>query len=265
MEIIARRQFDPLYIWLDIAFLVLFAALLIWKKKYMTVLVGIAFGFIYFAVDYGLFHLVFHARSITGGSLFWVLLWMSMSYGFTNFVWIWLWISKDKHLLEWSLLILFWWLCCPMLAATFGSGEKLITIQRTTGGYHGWMALILFVGYALAIAWNLFQKDKTLRVNLLWILAIGILVQFGWETGLLLGGIRSAGFENFSDKLLTLVTNSLLETNLGMPYIYVIFLAYSAKFTERLKKRDNPLSFRDRLRENNAERVRGDDVSAYLA
>ena len=58
MEIIARRQFDPLYIWLDIAFLVLFAALLIWKKKYMTVLVGIAFGFIYFAVDYGLFHLV---------------------------------------------------------------------------------------------------------------------------------------------------------------------------------------------------------------
>ena len=126
------------------------------------------------------------------------------------------------------------------------------------------MALILFVGYALAIAWNLFQKDKTLRVNLLWILAIGILVQFGWETGLLLGGIRSAGFENFSDKLLTLVTNSLLETNLGMPYIYAIFLAYSAKFTERLKKRDNPLSFRDRLRENNAERVRGDDVSAYL-
>ena len=265
MEIIARRQFDPLYIWLDIAFLVLFAALLIWKKKYMTVLVGIAFGFIYFAVDYGLFHLVFHARSITGGSLFWVLLWMSMSYGFTNFVWIWLWISKDKHLLEWSLLILFWWLCCPMLAATFGSGENLITIQRTTGGYHGWMALILFVGYALAIAWNLFQKDKTFRVNLLWILAIGILVQFGWETGHLLGGIRSAGFENFSDKLLTLVTNSLLETNLGMPYIYAIFLAYSAKFTERLKKRDNPLSFRDRLRENNAERVRGDDVSAYLA
>ena len=81
----------------------------------------------------------------------------------------------------------------------------------------------------------------------------------------MLGGIRSAGFENFSDKLLTLVTNSLLETNLGMPYIYAIFLAYSAKFTDRLKKRDNPLSFRDRLRENNAERVRGDDVSAYLA
>lgn len=264
-DIIARRQFDPLYIWLDIAFLVFLAGLLLFKKKYTTVIVGIIFGFVYFAVDYGLFHLVFGARSISEGhSLFWVLLWMSMSYGFTNFVWIWLWISKDKRLLEWSALILSWWLCAPMIAATFGSGEY-ITIQRTTGSYHGYMAVILFIGYAALIAWNLFQKEKSQRVNLLWLLAIGILVQFGWEAGLLLGGIRSAGFENFSDKILTLVTNSLLETNLGMPYIYAIFLAYSKRFTETLRRRQSPLTFRMRLAENNGERVRGESVSEYLA
>lgn len=33
-----------------------------------------------------------------------LLLWMSMSYGFTNFTWIWLWLNKDKHLFEWSVL-----------------------------------------------------------------------------------------------------------------------------------------------------------------
>ena len=264
-DIIARRQFDPLYMWLDIAFLAVFAALLIWKKKYTTLIVGIVFGFVYFAVDYGIFHLVFHARTISEGySLFWVLLWMSMSYGFTNFVWIWLWISKDKRLLEWSALILFWWLCAPMLAATFGNSENPIVIQRTTGAYHGYMALILFVGYLALIVWNLAQKDKTLRVNILWLLAIGVLVQFGWEAGLLLGGIRSAGFENFADKLLTLVTNSLLETNLGMPYIYAILLAYSKFFTERLQKRKTPLTFLERLAENNAERVRGEELSQYL-
>ena len=264
-DIIARRQFDPLYMWLDIAFLAVFAALLVWKKKYTTLIVGIVFGFVYFAVDYGIFHLVFHARTISEGySLFWVLLWMSMSYGFTNFVWIWLWISKDKRLLEWSALILFWWLCAPMLAATFGNSENPIVIQRTTGAYHGYMALILFVGYLALIVWNLAQKDKTLRVNILWLLAIGVLVQFDWEAGLLLGGIRSAGFENFADKLLTLVTNSLLETNLGMPYIYAIFLAYSKFFTERLQKRKTPLTFLERLAENNAERVRGEELSQYL-
>ena len=265
-EIIARRQFDPLYIWLDIAFLAVFAALLLWRKKYMTFLVGLVFGLVYFAVDYGIFHLVCHARTISEGySLFWVLLWMSMSYGFTNFVWIWLWISKDKNLFEWSLFILCWWLCAPMLAATFGGNTEPIVIQRTTGSYHGYMAIILFVGYLALIAWNLMQRDKTLRVNILWLLAIGILVQFGWEAGLLLGGIRSAGFTSFADKLLTLVTNSLLETNLGMPYIYVIFLAYSARCTERLRRRAQSLPLLQRLEENNAERVRGEEVSEYLA
>lgn len=70
-EIIARREFSPLYIWLDIAFLLLFAALLIWKKKYMTVLVGALAGILYMIVDFGIFHLVCHSRSISDGhSLF---------------------------------------------------------------------------------------------------------------------------------------------------------------------------------------------------
>lgn len=41
-----------------------------------------------------------------------------------------------------------------------------------------------------------------------------------------------------------------------MPYIYAIFIAFSAKFTERLKRRTLPLSFTERLRENNREKVR---------
>lgn len=115
-EIIARREFSPYYIIFDIAFLAVFAALLLWKKKYMTVLVGFLAGLLYMIVDFGIFHLGCNSRSISDGySLFWVLLWMSMSYGFTNFAWIWLWISKDKHLFEWSFLILMWWFVCLCL------------------------------------------------------------------------------------------------------------------------------------------------------
>lgn len=53
-DIIARRQFAPLYIWLDIAFLCVFLALLLMKKKYMTVLVGLVMGVVYMLVDYGI-------------------------------------------------------------------------------------------------------------------------------------------------------------------------------------------------------------------
>lgn len=253
-EIIARRQFAPLYIWLDIAFLAVYLLLLLKKKKYMTVLVGLLMGIVYMLVDYGIFHLICHSRSISEGhSLFWVLLWMSMSYGFTNFTWIWLWLSKDKHLFEWSFLILLWWFCAPLLTQTFAANEAPIVIERTTGAYHGYMALILFIGYLGAVIYNLFQIAKSKRMNLPWLLAIGVLVQFGWEAGLLLGGIRSAGFGSLEEKLKPLIINSLLETNLGMPYVYCLFILYTSRFTETLKRRSKRLSFTERIQENNQE------------
>ena len=255
-DLIAQRQFAPLYIWLDLAFLVLLAGLLLWRKQYLTVLVGFIMGLVYMGVDYGIFHLVCHARTISPGySLFWVLLWMSMSYGFTNFTWIWLWISKDQHLFEWSLLILSWWFCCPLLTQTFAADQTPIVIQRTTSSYHGWMAAILFVGYLGLVMYNLWQKDRSKRVQIPWLLAIGILVQFGWEAGLLLGGIRSAGF-SLEEKLLPLIINSLLETNLGMPYVYLIFLAVTSRFTQQFRPRKDKVTLTQRIQEMNAIKVR---------
>ena len=208
MEIIARRLFSPIYIYFDIAFLVLFLGLLIYKKKYMTVVVGLLAGVLYFLVDYGIFHLLLHTRTISEGhSLFLVLLWMSLSYGFTNFTWIWLWISKDKNLFTWSFLIVLWWFCCPLLTKLVpGYSDNMIVIQRTTGEYHSYMALILAVGYLGVIIFNLIQKEKKNKIDIPWILAIGILVQLSWELALLIGNIRSAGMD-FENKLQTLCIN----------------------------------------------------------
>lgn len=255
MELIARRQFVPAYIALDTVFLLVLAGLLLWKKRRMAALVGGIMGVVYFIVDYGVFHLICHSRSIEGGSLFWTLLWMSMSYGFTNFAWIWLALDKDEYLIEWSLLILCWWFCCPMLAQLIGFGQMPIVIQRTTGAYHGWMAAILFVGYLLAVVRNLGESERKCRIDLLRLLAIGIAAQFAWEAALLLGGIRSAGLD-FAEKLRPLIVNSLLETNLGMPYVYLIFVALTRRFTPALARREDVPSFRERIAENNGKRVR---------
>ena len=117
MEVVAQRVFEPFYMWLDISFLVLFIGLLLYKKKYTTIIVGVLAGILYQIVDFGIFHLATGSRHLlmngaegTESQLFWVLMWMSMSYGFTNFAWIWLWISKDKNLFEWTTLILGWWI-----------------------------------------------------------------------------------------------------------------------------------------------------------
>ena len=103
--------------------------------------------------------------------------------------------------------------------------------------------------------YNLWQKNRARRIQIPWLLAIGILVQFGWEAGLLLGGVRSAGF-SLEEKLLPLIVNSLLETNLGMPYIYLIFLAVTSRFTQQLRPRKEKITLLQRIQEINAQKVR---------
>ena len=155
-------------------------------------------------------------------------------------------------LFSWSFLILLWWFVCPQLAATFSPADGAqIVIERPTGAYHGYMALLLFVGYLGVILYNLWQGRPECRVSIPWILAIGVLVQFGWEAGLLIGRIRSAGFPSLAEKLRPLIVNSLLETNLGMPYMYLIFIAYSSRFTEDLHRRKTPLALVERIAEYN--------------
>ena len=61
---------------------------------------------------------------------------------------------------------------------------------------------------------------KKVKINLLWLNLIGISVQFSWEFALLINGIRPLN----QSSIITLIINSLLETNLGMPIIYGIFL-----------------------------------------
>lgn len=254
-EVIAKRVFSHLYIYLDIVFLVALLAVLIFKKRYLTVLFGLFGGILYMIVDYGIFHLATHSRHIEGGNLFWVLLWMSMSYGITNFVLIWTWIAKDKRTTEFTLFILVWWLVAPMLAQSFGGGLPTVTIWRETGSYHGYMALILLVGYVGTIVYNLVQKEKDKRFPLLRLLLIGIAVQFCWEFSLLIGGIRSDGF-GWEQKLNTIVVNSLLETNLGAVPIYCIYIFITQYFTENLKRRVDKVSFTDRVAELNAIKLR---------
>ena len=121
-----------------------------------------------------------------------------------------------------------------------------IIARRQFAPLYIWLDLAFLLLFALLlIIYNLRQKEPAGRIRISWLLAIGILVQFGWEAGLLLGGVRSAGF-SFAEKLRPLIVNSL-------PYIYLIFIALTGRYTEDLKKRPAPLSFSERVRENNRE------------
>ncbi len=231
MEVIAARTMNTLYMYLDVIFLIFLGATLIYAKRYLAIIVGLLAGILYFIVDYGYFYLYLGTRNVEGIQPFGFLLWLSMSYGFTNFVWIWLWLDRDKRILEWSILIIISWFTTSLLSQNFGSNFTPITISRGTGAYHGIMALILFVGYAILCIHNIKTTNENKKINILWILSIGILVQFAWEFVLLVTGIRNPSF-------MTIVVNSLLETNLGLPYMYFIHRAVNKRYCEDLTRHE---------------------------
>ncbi len=226
MDFTVARTFSSLYIVLDIAWLLIFLGTLFYFKRRMAVVVGLLAGILYFAVDYGIFFQLLGTRQVNGADPFWFLLWLSMSYGFTNFAWIWLLLDGDPHAVEWSVFPIIGWITIGQLSHNFGSGFAQITISRGTGTYHGVMAVILCLGYLFIIVKNLTGKEK---VNLLRLMAIGIGVQFAWEASLLISGIRPPLWQ-------PIVINSLLETNLGMPIIYYIHRSISKRWNEDLSK-----------------------------
>jgi hypothetical protein len=229
MEIAAERTFNALYIYLDIAWLVVYAAILISRKRFVALVAGLGGSIIYFAVDYGIFYLAMGTRTVTGADPFWFLLWLSASYGFTNFAWIWLLLDRDGHAVEWSVLTIAGWVAVAALSQSFGSNFQAISSHRGTAGYHGVMALILAAGYITLVLRNL-RAARGGKVNILRLLAIGIGVQMSWELVLLVTQIRPSG-------IMPLLVNSLIETNQGIPYLYLVHGAISGRFNEDLTPR----------------------------
>lgn len=228
LEVIPSRIFNFLYVYIDIVWLVALLIILICAKRYLAVFAGLIGSLIYFIVDYGIFYHALGTRVIEGADPLTLLLWLSISYGFTNFAWIWLWLDRDKRSLEWSVLIIFGWLATALLSQNFGSSFHAIYIQRGTNSYHGIMALILLVGYAiLVIKNNRGNPGHNGKIKIFWILSIGILVQFSWEAVLLINGIRAIG-------IMPLIINSLVETNMGLPYIFLIHRVVTSKRNEDL-------------------------------
>lgn len=63
-NIVPTRNLNLLYIILDSIFLIIFLSLLIWKKRYETVLFALFGGVLYTIVDFGGFYLLSHTRTV---------------------------------------------------------------------------------------------------------------------------------------------------------------------------------------------------------
>ncbi len=246
------RTFSIAYVVFDSIFVIVFMVLLLWKKKRVTAIFALLGGILYFIVDFGIFYaatgsrqIFCHLSSMTdssgwteygAGGVAGILFWMSMSYGIMDFAFIWLWISKDKHALEYSTLIVVNWICCPLISDFVNNMQTDYLVIETTRGtmkYHGIMGLIMFVGYLILVVYNLCVREKEKRAPIVKLFVIGFLAQFLWEFLLLVFGIRSVSYSDDTLRVvMTMLQDSLVETNLGMPYFFFIEKAVSKRWKE---------------------------------
>lgn len=76
------------------------------------------------------------------------------------------------------------------------------------------------------------KREK--QAPILYLVVIGVSVQFAWEFILLITGIRAVG-------IMPLIVNSLVETTLGMPGIYLIHRLVTKRWNEDMsRKLPNP-------------------------
>ena len=92
------------------------------------------------------------------------------------------------------------------------------------------MAAVFLLSYFILILFMLFKKG--FKAPLFRLFAIGFAVQFGWEFALLINGIRPMNEASIRNLLI----NSLIETNLGMPLIYLIFLTWRKRRNEDMTR-----------------------------
>ena len=149
-----------------------------------------------------------------------------------------MWLGKEKDRKEFTWLIIAYWCTIPLISGFIDniSGMDIhFTTTRTTGKYHGAMALIMLIGYLILIVYNLTRKEKEEKANIAKIFLIGFLSQFLWEFFLLVFNIRSSIYEgDMRREIMTLLQDSLIETNLGLPYMYFIQKSIAKRFREDL-------------------------------
>ena len=222
IEYVAWREFSTLYIAIDLAWFAVYLAILLWFRKFIPVTVGLFAGVIYFLVDYGIFYHLTGSRTVEGADPLWFLFWMSMTVGFTNFAWMWILLDRDRYAFEWSLLTIMGFFGVAIISQAFGGEFPTIKAWRTTSSYHGYMMLILMAGYTMLIVRNVSGRYE--HVNLLWLLAIGVGIQLSWEVILFITKVRPV-------ELNSIAVRSLLETNLGMPYAWLIHRAIQSRWS----------------------------------
>jgi len=227
------RTFDMDFMYLDIAFCAVWMLVLLRQKRTIALWFGLFGAIVVFLVDDILWLRIQQTRFLEvpfNRDLF--LLYFSFTYGMIefSFVTVMFQAKSNKTRALWTLFLYGGWLATALISQHVGIDDRTIQTGRDMSNARIIEVALVASGYLLLLVLKYtWRPMKSLAFpRMLYLFLIGILVHFGMEITLLASGIRPA--DNYVDVLLF---NSLLEFNMGVPFLYILWTAIkSAKVND---------------------------------
>ena len=240
MNSYVARTFDMDFMYLDIAFCAVWMLVLFRRKHTIALWFGLFGALIVFLVDDVLWLRVQQTRFLEvpfNRDLF--LLYFSFTYGMIEFSYITAMFQARsmKTRALWTLFLYGGWMATALISQHAGIDDRTIQTGRDMSNARIIQVALVAGGYLLLLLLKYtWRPMKSLTFpRMLYLFLIGILVHFAMEVTLLASGIRPA--ENYVHVLLF---NSLLEFNMGVPILYILWTAIKSTKVHDTSKEEPP-------------------------
>jgi hypothetical protein len=228
------------FMYLDIAFCAVWMLVLFRQKHTLALWFGLFGALIVFLVDDVLWLRVQQTRFLEvpfNRDLF--LAYFSFTYGMIEFSYVTVMFQarSTKTRALWTLFLYGGWIATALISQHVGIDDRTIQTGRDMSNARIIQVALVAGGYLLLLLLKYtWRPMKSLTFpRMLYLFLIGILVHFGMEITLLASGIRPA--ENYVGVLLF---NSLLEFNMGVPILYILWTAIKSAELHDTTKEEPP-------------------------
>ncbi|MFX0075632.1 MAG: hypothetical protein ACFE96_09330 [Candidatus Hermodarchaeota archaeon] len=239
---VVARTIGMDFIYFDLIFIAIWVIFLVKRNYWIPILWGLLGWIIYIFVDYVYWYLITQTRHYIGPlNPFLFFIWFCVSPGFVQFSYVIVMFEKRnrKELLFWTLLFYIGWTLVSVGSQIIPLDDRIIEVYRDMNVENQRLNEIIMVLINIVVAAILYLKKKLSLEDILYIFVVGTLVEFALEFTLAVSGIRQ---EQGGWSLLTMLINTLLEFNLGIVLMYLLWIPFKIR---KYGKYFFQLSFRD--------------------
>jgi hypothetical protein len=207
------RNFEFDYILFDALFLAIWIVLLIWQKRFRPLKAGLILAIIIYLIDAIIWTRMGVREYGLPAPWFKYPVDFMMDVSYSIIAWSWLWIVFERRSFRdvalWTVLLFAGWLILPFVSRWIPLSDLPIMTNRHMSSRVWLHVTVVVIGY---VALFLLGYDWKTILYVFW---AGCMLAFAMEFSLYISGIRPTD-------VTFLVYETLILTNLGVPYLFII-------------------------------------------